>query len=166
MDSSTGARDRLPPFTRHTEAAISLHENPSSTSAAMESGSHDGKPALLLLPKLSTCTGRETAILGKIPSACPARHLGLTREDSAGLNLSGCFYVADLNKPKTVRMGSMRNNIVDVTRTDVGIARRLKWDPNERDLALYNSKLSSSPLNAFLSSSALPDSPCMCMCMR
>ncbi|CAL5223658.1 g6204 [Coccomyxa viridis] len=36
-------------------------------------------------------------------------------------------------------MGSMRNNIVDVTRTDVGIARRLKWDPNERDLALYSS---------------------------
>ena len=48
--------------------------------------------------------------------------------------------MAELGRPDTVWVYSVRGNSMDVVNTGVGIAYRLNWELSEKEIALYDSE--------------------------
>ena len=55
------------------------------------------------------------------------------------------LWLAELGRPDTTQLFSVRHSSVDYSKTGVGIANQLKWSWWENEVALYDSEHIANP---------------------
>ena len=63
----------------------------------------------------------------------------------ADLKLPNRLWLAELGRPDTVSVYSIWSETLDVVNSAVGIAYRLKWELNEKEIAFYDSEHPGGP---------------------
>ena len=61
------------------------------------------------------------------------------------MKLPGSLWLAELGRPHTVWVYPVPGNRMDVVNTGVGLAYRLNWELNEKEIALYDSEHTAGP---------------------